>query len=113
MLLISGLDSAALNASTPAAYICGSSALRNRGLLKVRIMVGPWLLLLSSAVMFETGKVRIIACHSLRCSICSNSWEGLNHRRHTAFSSFTFDWKHFHGSAALWFLCQQLLQQDQ
>ena len=45
------LDSATLSASTPAAYISGPSALRWSGLLSVRTMVWPWLVLLSSAVM--------------------------------------------------------------
>ena len=45
------LPSATLSASTPAAYISGASALRCSGLLSVRIIVWPWLVLLSSAVM--------------------------------------------------------------
>ena len=64
------LLSATLNASTPAAYIAGSMALRRSGLLSVRIRVWPWQVLLSSAGIFFSTRLRL----------WSSGFRGVGHR---------------------------------
>ena len=59
-LRMSGLLSATPSASTPAAYITGSMALRRSGLRRVRIRVCPWLVLWSSAGMAVLGEVAVV-----------------------------------------------------
>src|SRR5690606_36892409 len=65
-LRTSVLFSAAISASTPAAYSSGPSALRCSGLLMVSTRVAPWLWLLRLAVMRGFRGRRVGSCLFVR-----------------------------------------------